>query len=317
MKPPFWQETMIMLARNQRVRQFMQSNSTTTKLSRKFVGGGNVDEAIKTAIELKQRNLYASLFYLGEYVNDPQAVEENVNQKIAIARKLGEHGLDVHISVDPTQIGYSISTELGESNALRIGRVIADQPKHGLNLLMLDMEDYSCCQKTLDLYNHLKQAGIPVAIVIQAYLYRSEADIRQLIQQGAAVRLVKGAFAEPQERAWRSKSDINRNFVRLAELLLSAEARAKGVYPIFGTHDDRMIEAIQPFIATNSWQRHEFEIEMLFGVRPSYQEQLLAQEGYKVRLYVPFGTEWWPYSVRRVGENAANVRFVMEAIVRK
>jgi proline dehydrogenase len=168
----------------------------------------------------------------------------------------------------------------------------------------------------LDLHTRLKQAGIPVAIAIQAYLYRTEEDIRQLVRQGAAVRLVKGAFAEPKDRAWRKKKDIDRNYIRMAELLLSPEARATGVYPIFGTHDDRMIDAIRLLAARNSWNADGYEIEMLFGVRPSYQEQLVS-EGHRVRLYLPFGTEWWPYSIRRVGENAANVRFVLEATMRR
>jgi proline dehydrogenase len=316
MKPPFWQETMIMLARSRRVRGFMQSNPVTARLSRQFVGGSNAEAAIQTALELKRRNLRASLFYLGEYVNRPEIVEENVNQKIAIARKLGENGLDVHVSIDPTQIGYVISDELGEGNASRIGQVIAEQPRTGVNLLMLDMEDYACCQKTLELHARLKQAGIPVAIAIQAYLYRTEEDIRQLVRQGAAVRLVKGAFAEPKDRAWRRKKDIDRNYIRMAELLLSPEARAKGVYPIFGTHDDRIIDAIRPLAARNSWGTAEYEFEMLLGVRPSYQEQLVS-EGHRVRLYLPFGTEWWPYSIRRVGENAANAKFFFEATVRR
>jgi proline dehydrogenase len=316
MKPPFWQETMIMLARSRRVRGFMQSNPVTTRLSRKFVGGSNAEAAIQTALELKRRALRASLYYLGEYVDRPEMVEENVNQKMSIARKLGENGLDVHVSVDPTQIGYAVSDELGERNALRIGQVIAEQPRTGVNLLMLDMEDYDCCQKTLELHARLKQAGVPVAIAIQAYLYRSEEDIRQLIRQGAAVRLVKGAFAEPRDRAWRRKKDVDRNYIRMAELLLSPEAKTKGVYPIFGTHDDRMIDAIRPLAARNSWNAAEYEFEMLFGVRSSYQEQL-ASEGHRVRLYLPFGTEWWPYSVRRIGENAANVKFVLEATVRR
>jgi proline dehydrogenase len=315
-KPPFWQETMIMLARSRQVRGFMQGNPVTTRLARQFVGGANAEAAIQTALDLKRRNLRASLYYLGEYVDRPELVEENVQQKIAIARRLGENGLDVHVSVDPTQFGYSISDELGETNALRIGQVIAEQPKVGVNLLMFDMEDYACCQKTLDLHTRLKQAGIPVAIAIQAYLYRSEEDIRQLVRQGAAVRLVKGAFAEPKDRALHRKKDIDRNYIRLAELLLSPEARATGVYPIFGTHDDHIIHAIRPLAARNSWNAAEYEFEMLFGVRPAYQEQLVS-EGHRVRLYLPFGTEWWPYSVRRIGENAANIKFLVEAIVRR
>ena len=309
-----WQRAMIRLARSKSATNFMQNNALTRRLASRFVGGVDAASAMAKTIELREKRLTDSLYYLGEYVESPEAVEESVTQIIHIARQLGQAGLDVHVSIDPTQIGYSLSDELGEKNALRIGQAVSEQKGNGRKLLMLDMEDFSFAQKTLNLRSRLSKAGYPTAITIQAYLYRSEQDIRDLIQSGVdAVRLVKGAFAEPKERAWTAKQAIDRNFIRLAALLLSPEAKAKGVYPIFATHDDRMIDAVASIARENSTSQDAYEIEMLYGVRTSLQQQLVA-EGYRVRVYVPFGTQWWPYTVRRIGEKPAMARFVLYAI---
>lgn len=308
-----WQRTMIQLARSQTVRDLMHKNSFTSTLATRFIGGSDAQSATAQTLYLKKRGFYASLYYLGEYVDSAQLIEENVLQKITIARTLGQAGLDVHVSVDPTQVGYAISDELGRQNILRIGRVIAEQPSQGKNFLMLDMEDFSYVEKTLGLYSFLVHQGIPTAITIQAYLYRSEQDIRRLIEVGAAVRLVKGAFAEKKERAWTVKEDIDHNFISLARLLLSPEAKDNEVYPIFGTHDPQMVEAIKPMLKDYDWDADSYEFEMLYGVRSSLQKQLLEQ-GHKVRLYLPFGTEWWPYTARRIGENPVNLRFVLKTL---
>jgi proline dehydrogenase len=179
---------------------------------------------------------------------------------------------------------------------------------------MLDMEDFSVVQKTLDLRARMAQAGYPTGITIQAYLYRSEQDIRDLVKSGAAgVRLVKGAFAESGDHAWTSRADINREFLGRAAVLLSAEAKAHSVYPIFATHDEEMIEAVKEFAQQNQRSKDEFEFEMLLGVGLVQQKRLIA-EGYRLRLYLPFGTDWWPYTVRRIGENPSNLRFVVNAL---
>ena len=308
-----WQDMMIGFARNQSLTNFMQGNALTKRLASRFVGGESIAPTIAKAIHLKEKGFCVSAYYLGEYVDDGRLIEENVIQIITLAQELGCAGLDVHISVDPTQIGYTLSDDMGKQNALRVGQVISQQVSQGRNVLMLDMEDFSYTQKTLDLHTQLSQAGIPTAITIQAYLHRSEADIRQLIQRGASVRLVKGAFAEKKERAWVSKTDINQNYIRLAKLLLSPEAQKQGVYPIFATHDEQMIEAIQPTLREYQWAANSFEFEMLYGVRTPLQQHLI-EERYRVRLYLPFGTEWWPYTARRIGENPANTLFIWQAL---
>jgi proline dehydrogenase len=281
----------------------------------RFVGGDSSAAAVGRSTELNGRTIMTSLYYLGEYVESPAAIEENVAQLITAIEQLGQSNLDVHISIDPTQIGYAHSDALGEANALRLGKLIAAQPAAGRRrLAMLDMEDFSVVQKTLDLRARMAEAGYPTGITIQAYLHRSGQDIRDLVESGAAaIRLVKGAFAESREHAWTSRTDINREFLRQAAVLLSAEAKAHGVYPIFATHDDQMILAIIELAGRNYRSKDEYEFEMLLGVGAPRQ-QILTAEGYRLRLYLPFGTDWWPYTVRRIGENPANVRFVVNAL---
>ncbi|MGD0546873.1 MAG: proline dehydrogenase family protein, partial [Terracidiphilus sp.] len=216
---------------------------------------------------------------------------------------------------DPTQIGYAHSDALGEANALRLGKLIAAQPAAGRRrLAMLDMEDFSVVQKTLDLRARMAEAGYPAGITIQAYLLRSELDVRELVESGAAaIRLVKGAFAESSKHAWTKRTDINREFLLRAADLLSPEAKARGVYPIFATHDDQMIAAVLELARRNQRAKDEYEFEMLLGVGAALQQKL-TEEGYRLRLYLPFGTDWWPYTVRRIGENPANMRFVINAL---
>jgi proline dehydrogenase len=264
---------------------------------------------------LGARKIASSLYYLGEYVESPAAIEENVAQIAEAIRQLDRSPWDVQISIDPTQIGYVHSDALGEANALRIARLAAAKPTASRRpLLMLDMEDFFLVQKTLDLRARLARDGCPTAITIQAYLRRSGQDLRDLVEGGATViRLVKGAFTESAGRAWTVHSDITRSYFELATYLLSADARSRGVYPVFATHDESLIEAIAGMAEQNRWPGDGYEFEMLYGVRMPLQERIAAK-GRRLRLYLPFGTEWWPYTVRRIGENPANARFVLSAV---
>jgi proline dehydrogenase len=311
----FWQSAMIGLARSKSITGFMQGNRLMRGLAGRFVGGDSSFAAVTRSSELNALAATTSLYYLGEYVESPAAIEENVAQLAATIEQLGQSKLDVHVSIDPTQIGYAHSDALGEANALRLGKLIAEQPASGRRrLAMLDMEDFSVVQKTLDLRARMAQAGYPTGITIQAYLHRSGKDLHDLVEAGAAaVRLVKGAFAESRDHAWTSRADINREFLRGAAVLLSAEAKAHGVYPIFATHDDEMIQAVIELAQQNQRSKDEYEFEMLLGVGAPLQQRLAA-EGYRLRIYLPFGTDWWPYTVRQIGENPANMRFVLNAL---
>jgi proline dehydrogenase len=312
---PLWQSAMIRLARSKSITRLMQGNSLMRGLAGRFVGGDSTAAAVRRSTELNGKTITTSLYFLGEYIESPTAIEENVAQLTAAIEQLGRSNLDVHISIDPTQIGYAHSDALGEANALRLGKLIAAQPAAGRRrLAMLDMEDFSFVQKTIDLRARMAEAVYPAGITIQAYLHRSGKDIRDLVENGAAaIRLVKGAFSEISDHAWASRTEIQREFLRQAAVLLSDEAKARGVYPIFATHDNEMIAAVLELARQNQRSKDEYEFEMLLGVGAALQQKLTA-EGYRLRLYLPFGTDWWPYTVRRIGENPANLRFVVNAL---
>ena len=311
-----WQKAMIGLARNGTLKRFIQEAPFTGQMARQFVGGSDAGAAIGTGEELKRRKISCSFFYLGEYVEDSDLIERNVQHINSLIQQLADSDLELHVSVDPTQIGYSISEELGKSNAVRIAEVVPRNADQGRVFMMLDMEDVSFVQKTIDLHDMLRERGVPVAITLQAYLLRTQEDLKKMVARGSTVRLVKGAFVGERSYALVNKKDIDRNYARLAEMLLSRQARENGVYPIFGTHDDRIIHHIRGVARTNGWSPEGFEFEMLYGVRPSLQQEIL-KEGFSLRLYLPFGTDWWPYTIRRVGENPANLRFVLNSILRR
>lgn len=313
LKARLWQQFMIRLACSGLLTRFMHNNCYTSGLARRFVDGGNADELVRTAHRLHDERLLTSIYYLGEYVNQPDLVENNVQQILQVIEKAGDQAPEVFICVDPTQIGYSISDELGWENAQRIASVFVSQSN--ARFMMIDMEDHTYVQKTIDLYCRLRDKGVPVAITLQSYLYRTDDDVVNLTQGSATIRLVKGAFAESKDIARTRKTDIDAAFLRHARLLLKSGLRERGVYPIFATHDDRIIDALKPEIQRNGWQAGEYEIEMLLGVRDDYQREL-ASEGHPMRVYVPFGTAWWPYAARRLGENPANARFALRAIMR-
>lgn len=313
-----WQQSMIFLARNESVKNFMQGRSAMSKLSMRFVGGKNVLEAADKARVLKSQGITSSLFYLGEYIEDLSTIDQTVSELKSIIKYLSGGNLDIHISVDPTQIGYQIDREMCSNNASLLAReiikLINSANPSTKNFLMLDMEDSSVTQATLDLYKILKSESLPVAITLQAYLYRTKKDLINIIQRGGAVRLVKGAFAEGKHIAYTNRDDIDANFLELADLMLTEEAQKTGFYPIFGTHDDKMIEKIIEIASRRNWKKNEYEFEMLYGVRKEYQKKLL-QDDEQLRLYLPFGTDWWPYAVRRVGESPENAKFLIRAIL--
>jgi len=303
-----WQRTMIALARSGRVKDYMQRDSRMTGLARRFLAGPDVSSAITSAHRLlDEKGIRTSFFYLGEYVDRKELVAENVAQKLGIAARLKDEALDVHVSVDPTQIGLQTDPARVGVHALSIGQAITEAAsgKAGLHCLMLDMEDSSVVDFTIALHDELRRMGLPAAITLQAYLRRSEADLEQLIAAGAKVRLVKGAFVGTSDVAFTTETEIKGNYRKLVGLMLSPEARAQGFYPIIATHDDLIQAEAVGLARKNGWAKGSYEFEMLLGVRSDVAESLAAQ-GERVRLYVPFGRDWWPYAVRRIGEKPAN-----------
>ena len=312
-----WQNAMVGLARSARVKRLMQNWAPTSTLSGRFVGGHTLAEAVATAKNLvADHGIAASLFYLGEYVNDPALVEQTVAAKIAAAEALADAALDVHISIDPSQIGFEFDRHLGRVHAFAIGAAVREiEPAPDCRaLLMLDMEDAEYVQPTLDLHADLVAEGVPAAVTLQAYLHRTADDLQTLVHTGAAVRLVKGAFPIDKRIGFPDQAAIRRSYLDLARRMLSEEARESGFYPIFATHNHRLIDAIPRLAGECGWAAGSYEFEMLYGVRPTLQRDL-AKRGERVRVYVPFGRDWWPYAVRRVGENPRNGWLLARALV--
>jgi proline dehydrogenase len=313
-----WQQSMIFLARHKGVKNFMQNRAAMSELARRFVGGRDVSEALEKSRALKSRGRTASLFYLGEYVEDLSVIDQTVAALKAITTELAEAHLDVFVCLDPTQVGYQIDEAMYRRHAFEISqeikRVRKDAGSVSKNFLMLDMEDSSIVPATVSLYEALIEASLPAAITLQAYLFRTESDLQRVVANGGVVRLVKGAFAESKDIAFTNRSAIDASFMKLAILMLSDEARRSGFYPIFATHDDRLIEKIIAIADRQAWGKEAYEFEMLYGVRDDLQEKLV-QRGEQLRLYVPFGTDWWPYAVRRVGESPKNARFLLRSLL--
>jgi proline dehydrogenase len=316
-----WQSWMIALARSPGVTRWMQGNRATAALARRFVAGANTPEAMAVARDLEQAGFKTSLYYLGEYVTDPAIVAENGKQKIEVAEQLAAARLQVHVSIDSTQIGYAIDEQAGDELALKIGARVrelgqADGRQAGASapVLMLNMEDADYVDRILALRARLLAAGVPVAQTLQAYLKRSAADLAPIIAAGGQVRLVKGAFADPRPHAYQGKAEIDDNYLALARRMLSAEAKASGFRPVFGTHDDALIAEIRLIAKNAGWQPGQYEFEMLYGVRTELQRQLRAA-GEQVRVYLPYGRDWWPYAVRRVGESPRNAALLARALV--
>jgi proline dehydrogenase len=312
-----WQSAMIGLARSPVAGRFMQANRATSSLASKYVAGQTAAQGVKVAEELlSPLNLRSSLFYLGEYVSRVDLVAENVANKLAVARALGERGLDVHVSVDPTQIGQSVDRGLAHGNALRIAEEIrtAAGNRSGMHCLMFDMEDASVVDTTIALHDELRGKGLPVALTLQAYLRRTVNDMRAQIRAGSRVRLVKGAFAADSGIAYTREIEIKASFRSLVEMMLSAAARDQGFYPVFATHDDRLQRFAVDLAGRNGWKPGQYEFEMLLGVRSQLAHDL-ARRGERVRLYLPFGRDWWPYAVRRIGENPRNAMLLARSLV--
>ncbi|NMU93427.1 proline dehydrogenase [Achromobacter ruhlandii] len=300
-----FQKTAIALARSPGVGRAMRALAARTSLARRFVGGADVEAAVRTAARLREAHgIRASLFYLGEYVADPAAIEHNTQQAMQACAALGRAGLDVHVSIDPTAIGYMRDDALGRGNARRIAAAARQAAGGGRDWVVLDMEDSGLRERTCALHAELLGAGLPAGLTLQARRRRTPVDLAWAIGQRTSLRLVKGAFPE-RALDHAGRAHIDQAYLDAAAIMLSPQARAAGFLPVFGTHDDRLAGAIMALARERGWGADEFEFEMLYGVRPDWQ-LALRRLGYAVRVYLPFGADWWPYAVRRVGEHPRN-----------
>ena len=308
-----WQGLMIRLATNGALKAVMQKGRATSQLASRFVGGKTVFEALETEAALFAKGLSVSHYFLGEYIADEGLLAKNQEAILGIIEAANRNARPLHLSIDPTQIGYGFDDRRGEFNGIAVSKVFKLLPKDMQVALMIDMEDASFVDRTLALRGTLADQGIPVAQTLQAYLKRTKNDLENLLPLGPWVRLVKGAFVGTPETAYTSRAAIDRNYLDLAERMLSEEGKAAGLYPAFGTHDENMIGPIEEILTAQGWSSGQYEFEMLYGVRPNLQKDLVKR-GHKVRLYLPHGEDWWPYAVRRIGESPRNAKLLARAL---
>jgi len=295
------------------------------KAASRFVAGESSADAIRVIQELNVRCINATLDHLGEHTSTVEEADRATENILSILNEIDKAGVRSNVSIKLTQIGMSLDEEICRQNLVRI---LDRVRKHG-NFLRIDMEDTPYTDTTLSLYYSMLQRGFNVSqigIVVQAYLYRTEADVRKLLEYNAHLRLVKGAYKEPSDKAFPQKADTDANYDLLTKLIIdaagkieanqiSADGRVPPI-PAIATHDEKRIAFAKQYAEKVGLPKEAIEFQMLYGIRRDLQEQLV-KEGYPVRVYVPFGTHWYPYFMRRLAERPANIWFFVSNYLRK
>ena len=284
----------------------METSALARRLAARFVAGDTWADGLEAGRRINREGIAVTFDRLGESVTSLAEAETSRDEYMRVLAEISDHHLDANVSIKLTQFGMDISEQACRANVEQLVRKARD-----LNsFVRIDMESSEYTERTLRLVNDMHAQYKTVGTVIQAYLRRSEKDIENLCAQGIRVRLCKGAYLEPAEVAFQAKSDVDRNFVHLMRILLAA-----GTYPAIATHDEKIIQNAKDFANTRQLSRDSFEFQMLYGIRRDLQRKLVA-EGYRLRLYVPFGKAWYPYFMRRLAERPANVLFLARNLLR-
>ncbi len=294
------------LSKSDRFKTFLTRFQSFNNVTRRFVAGEDLADAVEAIRVLNQKGISASFDHLGESITSEAATREEVNEYVRVLDSIEENKLDSNVSVKLTQLGLDVSQELCYSNTRRIVESAAAYS----NFVRIDMEESPKTDATLEIFKRLRNEFENVGIVIQAYLYRSVKDIEELLKIGARIRLCKGAYNEPAAVAFPEKADVDANYSKLTKLLLTS-----GIYHGLATHDENMIAAAEQFARELAIASDKFEFQMLYGIRRDLQEKLV-REGYRMRVYVPYGRYWYPYFMRRLAERPANIWFVLQNMMR-
>ena len=299
------------MSRSIRLRRLIMRIGFARRAALRFVAGETIDDAIAAIRTLNANGILATVDHLGENVATEADARRAAQSYVAMLDRIGKEGVKSHASLKLTQLGLDIGDEFCRENVACVVR----KAKEVGTFIRIDMESSDYTDRTLAVFRSLRREFDNVGIVIQSYLYRSKDDIAALCQEGASVRLCKGAYNEPPDKAFPKKADVDANYVALTRKLLSDEARARGAYGAIATHDPKMIDAAKAYAAEHNVPRKQFEFQMLYGIRRDLQQQL-AKEGYTMRVYVPYGAEWYPYFMRRLAERPANVWFILRNLFR-
>jgi len=293
---------LLYLSDQQQIFKFVRNNRVAKSFANRFVAGETVDTALAAVARLNARGITASLDLLGESVHNEAEARTAGEAYISMLDRIHEQKADANVSVKLTAMGLDISEDLCVANMQKI----LQRARDCASFVRIDMESSEYTQRTLDLFEQRLYPAYRenVGIVLQSYLYRTFADVERAISMKARVRLCKGAYKEPETVAFPDKKDVDANYVRcMHELML------KGNYPGIATHDEAIIREAKRFAKANNVAPDRYEFQMLYGVRRDLQDRLV-REGYRMRVYVPFGTQWYPYLMRRLAERPANVAFL-------
>ncbi len=300
---------LLWLSEQQKVFNFVRRNGLARKFASRFVAGETIEEAVRAAHDLGERGIRSSLDLLGESVAVEAEATAARDQYLAMLDRMAAQGVEVNVSVKLTGMGLDLDEDLCHANMTRI----LDKARELRGFVRLDMEGSAYTQRTLDFFvkRLFGTYGAHCGVVIQSALRRSESDIDDMIALKARVRLCKGAYLEPPAVAFPKKADVDKNYVLLMERLL-----LKGNYPGIATHDQAIIQHARQFVRRQDIGAHRFEFQMLYGVRRDLQTRL-RQTGYNMRVYIPFGTQWYPYLMRRLAERPANIAFILGNLIRE
>ena len=302
---------LIHLSENRPMRAMAERSIVGLRMSRRFVAGTTVEEALAAAQAVNRLGMGVSLDNLGENVTNAEEARQSAQVYQRLLHEIEERKLQANVSVKLTHMGLDVDEKLARE--LVSGLVAKAGSGHPRNFVRVDMEGSPYTQRTLDLVHELHRqpgnAGV-VGAVIQSYMRRGEQDVEKLLAAGIRIRLCKGAYKEPPEIAYQKKSEVDANYVKLTKMLLKS-----GIYHGIATHDPRMIEAAIAFARQERIPPQSFEFQMLYGIRRDLQQKLV-REGWRMRVYIPFGTEWYPYLMRRLAERPANLLFLMKNIFR-
>lgn len=302
----------ISLSESRSLRAAAEKSSLGQKISGRFVAGTQGEDALRVTQALNQSGLAVSIDNLGENVTNAAEARRSAGVYRQLLSAIINRGLNANVSLKLTHMGIDVHPQLAYENVgTLVQQAASAQPK---NFVRVDMEGSPYTQRTLDLVRELhREDGNQgcIGAVIQSYMRRSEEDVAALLHHGIRIRLCKGAYQEPPDLAFQAKSEVDANYVKLMKLLLTS-----GIYHGLATHDENIIRQAKDFATLQKIPRDAFEFQMLYGIRRDLQ-QSLVREGWKMRVYVPFGTEWYPYLMRRLAERPANLMFVLRNLFRR
>jgi proline dehydrogenase len=293
------------LSESKRLAPWIMGNGLSRRVSKRFVAGETLDEAIAAAHAVNRAGPSVSLDLLGENVSDEAGARRAAEGYLAMFDRIAREKLDANVSLKLTQLGLDLSESLCQD---LLENIVEHAMSQG-NFVRIDMEGSAYTQRTVEIAKRARAKYAGVGTVMQSYLYRAEQDVRDLLAAGCRLRLCKGAYNEPSEIAFPKKKDVDANYVKLMKLLLPS-----GIYHGIATHDPAMIQAAKDFAREKNIGRDAFEFQMLYGIRTDLQQRLV-REGYRLRVYIPFGTDWFPYFMRRLAERPANLLFFARSLL--